>query len=291
MDIFDTTCPWRKGNLHTHTTLSDGRKTVKECMNLYRKQGYDFLAITDHRKYFRGAEEKGLLVIPATEFDCNYMSPRIAYHILGIGLKREIKQEDAWTPQQILDAIRETGGLSIVAHPGWSLMTFESLRQLTGYGGIEIYNGVSEFYSGRGYYSDYADVLAANGTAVRLFAADDTHFYKQDLFSGYIMVQAPSNTWADIRKGIEDSRYYATQGPELYQITLNEEDYTLHVDSSPLCSIVFYSDTFFVQDRVQTGRNITHSQYKISPSDHYVRVEGVDADGKHVWSNFIEIPQ
>lgn len=105
------------------------------------------------------------------------------------------------------------------------------------------------------------------------------------------MVQAPDNTWASIRKGIEDNRYYSTQGPELYQITLDESDFTLYVESSPLCSVVFYSDTFFVGNRVQLGDHITHSEYKISPTDHFVRIEGIDADGKHVWSNFIQIPQ
>lgn len=291
MDIFDSSCPWQKGNLHTHTTLSDGRKTVEEAIALYRGQGYDFLAITDHRKYFPHAEKNGLRIIPGTEFDRNYMSPNIAYHILGIGLEREVVQDPAATPQQILDAIHDAGGLSIVAHPGWSLMTHESLQELSGYDGMEIYNGVSEYYSGRGYYSDYADVLAANGIVKRLFATDDTHWYERDAFRGYIMVQAPDNTWTSIRKGIRENRYYSTQGPEFYQISLDETNFTLHVNSSPLCSVIFYSDTFFVGNRVQLGDHITHSQYKINSTDHYVRVEGIDANGKHVWSNFIQIPQ
>lgn len=61
MNIFDSSCPWQKGNLHTHTTLSDGRKTVEEAIALYRGQGYDFLAITDHRGDTAEASEENSL--------------------------------------------------------------------------------------------------------------------------------------------------------------------------------------------------------------------------------------
>ncbi len=40
--------PLLKGNLHTHTTFSDGRRPVDEVVARYRDLGYDFLAITDH---------------------------------------------------------------------------------------------------------------------------------------------------------------------------------------------------------------------------------------------------
>src|SRR5262249_46998313 len=37
-----------KGNLHAHTTFSDGRRPIREVIRRYRDLGYDFLAITDH---------------------------------------------------------------------------------------------------------------------------------------------------------------------------------------------------------------------------------------------------
>ena len=40
-----------KGGLHCHTTRSDGRGTPEEVIRLHAEHGYDFLAITDHRKY------------------------------------------------------------------------------------------------------------------------------------------------------------------------------------------------------------------------------------------------
>lgn len=37
-----------KGNLHTHTHLSDGLLSPEAVIARYRALGYDFLAITDH---------------------------------------------------------------------------------------------------------------------------------------------------------------------------------------------------------------------------------------------------
>jgi hypothetical protein len=41
--------PKLKGNLHTHTTLSDGVHAPEYIAQKYRDAGYDFLAFTDHR--------------------------------------------------------------------------------------------------------------------------------------------------------------------------------------------------------------------------------------------------
>lgn len=42
---------WYKGNLHCHTTVSDGSLTPEEVVTLYKSNGYSFLAISDHNIY------------------------------------------------------------------------------------------------------------------------------------------------------------------------------------------------------------------------------------------------
>ncbi|MBU1206589.1 MAG: hypothetical protein KKH04_06645 [Proteobacteria bacterium] len=37
-----------KGNLHIHTTFSDGSQTPAEMLAIYHDLGYDFIGITDH---------------------------------------------------------------------------------------------------------------------------------------------------------------------------------------------------------------------------------------------------
>jgi histidinol phosphatase-like PHP family hydrolase len=37
-----------KGNLHTHSTRSDGKLAPEEVCRRYRERGYDFLCLSDH---------------------------------------------------------------------------------------------------------------------------------------------------------------------------------------------------------------------------------------------------
>lgn len=65
----DEQAVWLKGNLHTHSTNSDGRLTPEELAEAYRTRGYDFLAITDHdvfKSYPELCSEK-FLVLPGME--------------------------------------------------------------------------------------------------------------------------------------------------------------------------------------------------------------------------------
>jgi predicted metal-dependent phosphoesterase TrpH len=43
--------PWLRGNLHAHTTFSDGVKNPDQLIAAYEALGYDFLAITDHENW------------------------------------------------------------------------------------------------------------------------------------------------------------------------------------------------------------------------------------------------
>ncbi len=43
--------PWLRGNLHAHTTFSDGVKDPAHLIAEYEALGYDFLAITDHENW------------------------------------------------------------------------------------------------------------------------------------------------------------------------------------------------------------------------------------------------
>lgn len=68
--------PLLKGNLHAHTTFSDGRQSVEEVVARYRVLGYDFLAITDHDDrvnedyWFRlPAGDDRLIVLSGIELD------------------------------------------------------------------------------------------------------------------------------------------------------------------------------------------------------------------------------
>src|SRR5699024_9431008 len=44
-----------RGDLHMHSTWSDGAESIEEMVQYARKLQYDYIAITDHSKYLRVA--------------------------------------------------------------------------------------------------------------------------------------------------------------------------------------------------------------------------------------------
>ena len=58
-----------KANLHSHSTLSDGKLTPEELKKLYKDNGYDILAITDHEypKSHNDLTDKDFLMVTGYE--------------------------------------------------------------------------------------------------------------------------------------------------------------------------------------------------------------------------------
>jgi hypothetical protein len=81
--------PLLKGNLHAHTTFSDGRRSVDEVVARYRELGYDFLAITDHEDRIRDdywfnlpSGDDRMLVLAGIELDYRPLSQHVG-KVLG----------------------------------------------------------------------------------------------------------------------------------------------------------------------------------------------------------------
>ena len=168
MDFFNSNNNWFKGNLHTHTKLSDGVAEPQESIKYYKEKEYDFLAITDHRKLYEGFEEPGFLLLSGIEFDVNdYTEKRKAWHIVGIGMDNSTSVEEILypaeeiiTPQYFVNSIIENNGIAILAHPAWSLLTQYDVMDLEGHVGFEVWNTVSDTKSNRGDSTLYIDLIA-----------------------------------------------------------------------------------------------------------------------------------
>lgn len=280
---------WYKGNLHTHTSLSDGRLSPDEVISMYRRGGYDFLALTDHWKLSETIEDKDFLLLSGCEYDTGQNAKAGIYHIVGIGMQEApcVKKEPGLAPQEIVNTIRKAGGIAILAHPAWSMNRPESLLRLEGLAGTEIYNTVSgKPWNVRPYSGWFVDALAVDGKEVPCFASDDAHFYNGDQMKSYIMVRADSLTRESILSSIRRGDFYATQSPELY---VSRVDDVIHVRCSPVSEVIFFSDTVYAEDRVVTGSGIREALYRIKPSDTFLRVELVDANGRMAWSSPIGI--
>lgn len=274
----------QKVGLHLHTNLSDGRLTPEEAVNVYKADGYDSIAVTDHWRYHSGGYIDGLSIIAGVEYDVGGRhTEKGVYHILGLfcGSEPKVSRDDP--PQTIVDKIHLAGGLAVLAHPAWSLNTPEMIMALRDIDATEIYNSVSaEGQSFRPDSSLLVDMIASQGRDYPLLATDDAHYYdKVDNGIGYIMAEAETNDPAEIRRAIIEKRFYATQGPEIH---LEREGDKFVVRCSPVSHVYFASNTAWCV-RTAHGEGITYAEYTPAPSDLFVRAFVVDENRKSAWSN------
>jgi histidinol phosphatase-like PHP family hydrolase len=105
------------GDLHIHTTCSDGSSTYELIVKRAMKLRYAFIAITDHhfadtalcRQVIESCRnEKRILCIPGME-----VSGRV--HMLAVGITKSV---DKGLPVKAqVQAVHKQGGLAIAAHP------------------------------------------------------------------------------------------------------------------------------------------------------------------------------
>ncbi len=280
---------WYKGNLHTHTTLSDGRATPEACTRMYAEAGYDFLALTDHWICSNGGMYENMLLLSGCEYNAGETAQQGIYHIVGVGMERApaMDRQMNINCQDIVDGIRAANGIAILAHPAWSLNLPHELCKVRGLSGIEIYNTVSGTpWNVRPYSGGIVDALATHGTALHVMAADDVHFYEGDQTTSYIYVKADTLTRDGILDGIHRGDCYASQGPTCDIGIVN--GYAI-VRCSPVVEVAFFSDTVYAADRVTRGDGVTAAQYKLRDTDGYVRAELTDHRGKKAWSNILTV--
>ena len=286
--MFENEGKWFRGNLHMHTTDSDGRLDPVSAREEYRKAGYDFIAVTDHWRMSKDVPSKdgSMLEISGVEYDTGDMVNTKVFHILGIGMQRPAFEEvdHKIPPQKIIDAINEAGGIAILAHPAWSIMNPDDIAKCKGIAGAEVYNTVSniDFFNGRrSDASHYFDIWADNGYLIRPFASDDCHMYKGEQTQNYIMVKAKELTRDAILSAIRNGDFYASQGPEF--VAIRRSGNTIAVECRGASKILFLSNCVWDSQRVQDGKN-GFARYTFSGVDKYVRVELVSEDGKMAWS-------
>lgn len=273
--------------LHQHTTLSDGRLSPEEMLRSYKDAEYDAVAITDHWNFYPQGESFGVRVISGCEYNMGASDTSTdVMHIVGVGMKKDPMLTKDMSRQEIIDGIRDAGGIAILAHPAWSLNTPEHFTELSGFSAIEIYNSVSDVNQSTRPYSGYfVDLLANKGLALPLVATDDAHYYSgEDDRKSYVMVKAESNSGEDILSAIERGDFYATQGPEVH---IRREGELIILDSSECVILSILSNSAWAADRVLRGEGLTHLEYKIKPWDKWVRAEVTDKDGRVGWSNVL----
>ncbi len=243
---------WYKGNIHTHTDLSDGDAKPEVAVRWYRDHEYDFLVLSDHNHltlYEHSESDSGSpLMVPGEEVTINLLKPGKEYpilvpvHIIAIGIDRVVEPintgDVVTTLQANIDAIAEAGGISSIAHPNFKwAFDHREISAVTGAACMEIFTPASNVDGAPGRYSTeqmWDNVLSA-GRPIWGVAVDDTHHYfdfapgKYNPGKGWIVVRAAELSQDAIVGGIERGDFYASTGVELDELEIDSEGIRLRV--------------------------------------------------------------
>lgn len=143
-------------NLHMHTPYSDGFYTHSQIAQAALKSNLDAVIVTDHNVLVKGVErlvkegERRTRLLVGEEIHDQARQPQ-KNHLLVFGADRELAQY-APEPQRLIDAARQAGGLTFIAHPvdpAAPAVRQEDISwvdwEVHDFTGIELWNSFSEF--------------------------------------------------------------------------------------------------------------------------------------------------
>jgi hypothetical protein len=300
MSAFNAPGTFWRGNLHTHSDLSDGALPPEEVCRRYKAEGYDFIALTEH---FIGHfnypiantvpyRDDSFTTILGAELHSGAMENGELWHILAVGLPSDFAPSntpnfvpiaDQETGPQIAARARAAGAFVTIPHPQWSGMTMEDARSITAAHAVEIYNHGCAVECDRADGGFYADLLMSEGRDVMLIATDDAHFSVPDAFGGWVMVKAEANDPDLLLEALKLGDFYASTGPELRGVEVTEDEVIVTCSAASFVAVQGHGSVCpSVHGASMTRAVIPRSRLRNSP---WIRVTVIDAAGKRAWSN------
>jgi hypothetical protein len=280
-----------RGNLHGHSTNSDGKFVVAEVVEKYRAHGYDFIAISDHFMEVygypvtdsRAHRDEDFTTLLAAELHLSKMENGELWHVLAVGLPADftppVEHEDI---VDLASRAADAGAFIGMVHPSWNGMTPTDAARLPFAHAVEVYNHSSEVEIARGNGWGLCDQLLNQGRRVSAFAVDDSHYFDNDFEGGWVHVKAQNLEPEALLESLKNGWYYSSQGPLIHDISVSDDE--ICITCSPARNII-------LSGHGSKGENIdgigmTSACFPAHRfRDAYARVTVTDAHGRHAWSN------
>ena len=299
-----------KGNIHTHTTKSDGDESPIKVTEWYKAHGYDFLVLTDHNHRtildYGNTTETSVtpLMIPGEEVTLSFQKDDVAVpiHINGIGIERVVEPIQAETVvstiQANVNSIKEAGGIASINHPNykWAFTTSE-LIQVDGATAIEVFNGHagSNGYGGKTKSSSEQiwDAILSAGKLIYGVATDDSHHYHDftprmaNPGRGWICVQAESLSESSIMDSIKNGNFYASTGVYLDELVSSNNTINISIrteDDDPLNLPEYVTTITGYEGDILHETDSLNVNYQLPKNAHYARATIKSSEGFKAWT-------
>lgn len=282
-----------RGNLHTHSTRSDGRLSPEAVCQFYKDMGYDFLAITDHfmESYRYPITDTTPYRTPTfttllgAELHAGLTSVGEVWHILAVGLPPDFAPNlpDETGPGIAARALA-SGAFVVCAHPAWYALSEKDVIDLGNVHAIETINAISDDHSDRIDSWYMIDTMLAQGRHYTAIATDDAHFQDRhsDRVRGWVWVKAETLTPETILDSLKKGWFYSSTGPQIHDLRIDNN--TLRIRCSPASSIFVTgkgSRAVYKHGKGMIDAELSLANLK-SP---YCRVTVRDQHGGRAWTN------
>ncbi len=284
---------WR-GNLHTHSTLSDGKLSPQQVCQLYRESGYDFLALTEHfmERYsyaiadtrpFRTADFTTLI---GAELHTGRIENGLLWHILAVGLPLDFAPyPPGETGPQVAARALEAGAYVAIAHPNWYNLSEADALSLGPVHAIETYNGDTEDHNDRAESWYMLDRLLEQGHRYYALATDDAHIdgTRADALRGWVHVKAEALEPEAILAALKAGHYYSSTGPRILDVQVSPGE-SITIRCTPASRIMVTGSGW--QAEYTSGPGLIEATLPLQNiKAPYCRVTVRDAHGGRAWTN------
>jgi hypothetical protein len=282
-----------RGNLHTHSTRSDGGLAPEAVVAAYREQGYDFLTLTDHfleqyafpitdTRALRSADFTTLL---GAELHAPRTEAGLDWHLVAVGLPPDFTLPSPnETGPELAARAAAHGAFVGIAHPAWYSLTVADALTIEAAHAVEVYNEGAAQWNDRGHSWYLCDLLLGRGRSLTAYAADDAHFHsvRPSAFAAWVQVRAPELTPEALLAALREGAYYSSQGPKIHDVAV--ESGQISIACSPVVGIILSGPSRHAcQAR---GDALTAAMFSLNGfAGSYCRVTIIDANGKRAWSN------
>ncbi len=309
-----------KGNLHTHTTNSDGKLTPDKVKALFKENGYSFLCLTDHDVYSDLRSElndETFIILPGVEAssplytDATKTRYKKTHHVLGIlgtsAMQKSAKKinykhgelleipsnigewDGAKEAQCLVNNLVNRGMIVAYNHPIWSRVELQEFIHLKNVFALEFYNYGTVNECEQGYDPLHWDAMLSNQNNVFGIATDDSHNVSEyaDVLGGYVVVMADALTHDNIIDSLIRGNYYSASGVDIIEWGIR--DGVVYVSCEDVNKINFIcggcvGDGISIMKQ-NPSDELNYAEYTLHGTETYVRVECIDKDGKAAWTN------
>ena len=143
----------RIGNIHVHTTSSDGTASHEQIAEIANRVGLDFVIVTDHNVIASDKEGWYASTLLLVGQEIHNPDNEHANHLLVLNARQDLAPLAGRT-QELIQAVERNAGLSFIAHPYEHSGAYSQEPEINweawdsqGFTGIEIWNYMSEFKS------------------------------------------------------------------------------------------------------------------------------------------------